>query len=158
MHALSVVLALVGTAAVVLLAAGPNDPQPSPDLTAEEVVRIQVEALGANDTPTPDAGIATAFRFASPGNRAATGPLERFTQMVKGPVYRDMIDATSADYGRVVVEGDRAALRVALGHADGRRAVYVFALSRQQGGACDGCWLTDGVERREPVADGQTRI
>ena len=93
-------------------------------MTAEEVVRVQVEALGANDTPTPDAGIATAFRFASPGNRAATGPLERFTRMVKGPVYGDMIDATTAAYGRVVVEGDRAALRVSLGHADGRRIQY----------------------------------
>ncbi|WP_412067372.1 DUF4864 domain-containing protein [Rubrivirga sp. IMCC43871] len=157
MHGLTAVFALLGSAALVLLAVGSDDPQPSPDLTAEEVVRVQVEALGANDTPTPDAGIATAFRFASPGNRAATGPLERFTQMVKGPVYSDMIDATTAEYGRIVVEGDRAALRVSLGHADGRRAVYVFSLTRQRGGDCDGCWMTDGVERREPVRNGQTR-
>ena len=52
-----------------------EDPDPSPEWTPAEVIRMQVEALQNNDTPSPDTGIATAFRFASPGNRAATGPL-----------------------------------------------------------------------------------
>ena len=60
-------------------------PVPKPELTPEQVVEIQVEALRKNDVPTPDAGIATTFRFASPGNRKVTGPLERFAPIVKAP-------------------------------------------------------------------------
>ena len=141
-----------------LLLAWAGDPEPSPDLSPADVVRIQVEALQANDDPHPDAGIEAAFRFASPGNRAATGPLPRFARMVKGPVYGDMIDAARAEFGRVAVDGDRAAQRVTLFHDDGRRATYVFGLSVQEGGDCDGCWMTDSVVRRAPAVNGVRRI
>lgn len=154
-HAVAAAVLLVP--AVLLLARAP-DPEPSPALSAEDVVRIQVEAMGANDDPTPDHGIALAFRFASPGNRAATGPLPRFTAMVKGPVYGDMLDHARADFAPIALDGDRAAQRVTLVHDDGRRATYVFGLSRQSGGDCDGCWMTDSVERRDPPLNGMTRI
>ncbi|MEM1055783.1 MAG: DUF4864 domain-containing protein [Bacteroidota bacterium] len=138
---------------------GAMDPEPSPDLTPEEVIRLQVEALQANDEPEPDAGIALAFRFASPGNRAATGPLERFIAMVKGPTYRDMLGFESATYGAIRVQGDEAAQRVVLVQSDGRRVSYVFGLSRQIGGEYDGCWMTDAVIREaDPPSSGLTRI
>ncbi|MEP0546721.1 MAG: DUF4864 domain-containing protein [Rhodothermales bacterium] len=120
-------------------------PVPSPDLTPEEVVRLQVEALQHNDEPRPDAGIETAFRFASPSNRRATGPLARFAAMVKGPVYGDMLGFESAEYGEMRVEGDLAAQRVTLVQSDGRRVRFVFGLSKQTAGRCAGCWMTDTV-------------
>ena len=132
---------------VFLAVSAAAQPMPSPDLTPEEVVRLQVEALQRNDEPRPDAGIATAFRFASPGNRRATGPLERFAAMVKGPVYGDMLGFESAEYGVMRVEGDLAAQRVTLVQSDGRRVRYVFGLSKQTGGDCAGCWMTDSVVR-----------
>lgn len=135
-----------------------TDPDPSPDLAPEEVVRIQVEALQTNDEPEDDAGIATAFRFASPENQAATGPLDRFTEMVKGPVYRDMLGFERATYSEMRVQGDEAAQRVVLEHADGRRAAYVFGLSRQRGGECDGCWMTDAVIRQEAPRRETTKV
>ena len=139
-------LALVAAALLFAFAPDP-DPQPSPDLSPEEVVRIQVEALQHNDTPEPDAGIEAAFRFASPSNRSATGPLARFTAMVKGPAYSAMLGFDSAEYGEMRVEGERAAQRVVLLQPDGRRVAYVFGLSKQVGGAYDGCWMTDSVVR-----------
>ncbi len=133
-------------AAVLLFAAfSPDDPQPSPDLSPEEVVRLQVEALQRNDEPRPDAGIETTYRFASPGNRAFTGPLDRFTAMVKGPAYRDLLGFERAEYGEMRVEGDLAAQRVTLVQTDGRRVTYVFGLSKQTEGGCEGCWMTDTV-------------
>ena len=145
-------------AGVLVTAQSRADPQPSADLRPAEVVRIQVEALQHNDDPTPDAGIATTFRFASPSNRAATGPLDRFARMVHGPAYGDMLDADRAEYIPIAIDGDRAAQRVTLLHGDGRRATYVFQLSRQAGGPCDGCWMTDGVAREAPQQSGTTRI
>lgn len=149
--------ALLLSAAVLFAAAPDADPEPSPDLSPADVVRAQVQALQHNDDPRPDAGIEAAFRFASPGNRAATGPLPRFARMVRGPVYGDMLGFASAEYGEVAVEGDRAAQRVTLVQDDGRRVTYVFTLSRQVGGAYDGCWMTDGVARRPPSVNGTTR-
>ncbi len=137
-----------------LLFAGAPDPDPSPDLSPEAVVKLQVEALQANGED--NAGIATAFRFASPGNRAATGPLARFTQMVRSG-YADMLGFERAVYGRMVFEGNEAAQRVTLIQADGRRSAYVLALSKQTGGAYDGCWMTDAVVPVEPEDDGMIR-
>lgn len=161
MRSVTVALAALAASAALALAASPDrppDPEPSPDLTPGEVVRVQVEALGRNDEPTPDAGIGAAFRFASPANRAATGPLGRFTQMVKEG-YGDMLTFDRAEYGLLRVEGDQAAQEVTLVQADGRRTTYLFALSRQTGGACDGCWMTDGVLRqRVPSTNGVRRV
>src|SRR5688500_17564467 len=71
--------------------------QPSPSLTSEDVVRPQMTALQHNDTPTPDAGAAIAFRFASPENKVYTGPAERFAQMVHAPQYAPMLGCRRFD-------------------------------------------------------------
>lgn len=134
------------------------DPQPSPEWTPAEVIRIQVEALQHNDQPTMDAGIATAFRFASPDNQAATGPLPRFTEMVHGPGYRDMLSFERAEYGIIQVEDGLAVQEVTLVQSGGRRATFLFGLSRQSGGDCDGCWMTDAVVQKSQPADDVTRI
>lgn len=156
------VLALLIASTFIVAAVAPDgatpDPEPSPEWTAAEVIRLQVEALQANDDPSPDAGIATAFAFASPGNRAATGPLARFAAMVHGPAYRDMLGFARAEYAPIQIEGDQAAQEVTLVQADGRRVTFLFGVSRQQGGDCDGCWMTDAVLRRDVAADGTTRV
>src|SRR4051812_23089651 len=94
---------------------GPDGPSPSPDLSPRQVVRIQLDALRRNDVPAPDAGIATTFRFASRANRQATGPLRRFAEMLRNPLYAPMIDHASAEFGPVQFEGDLARLQVVLG-------------------------------------------
>jgi len=143
--------ALLGSAAFLLAAAADaqptGGPDPSPGLSPEDVVRIQVEALQRNDEPAPDAGIEAAFRFASPSNRAATGPLGRFSRMIREG-YGDMLGFRRAEYGPMRVEGGRAVQAVTLIQPDGARSTYAFALSRQEGGPYDGCWMTDGVVRQ----------
>ena len=139
-------------------AAGPvpasgEDPEPSPDLTPQEVVRLQVEALREGG----DRGIATAFRFASPENREVTGPLARFAEMLRRG-YPDMLGAERAEFGRMVFSDGEAAQHVTLVQADGERTAYVFALSRQSGGACDGCWMTDAVVPAPVPSDGMIRV
>ena len=124
-------------------------PQPSPRYTPAEVVRLQVEALADNDEPSEDAGIRTAFNFASPANKAATGPIERFIPLVKNPLYRPMLNHAEAVYGEVEQSGDEAQQPVVLTTPEGERVGYVFSLSKQQGGSHDGCWMTDGVVRVE---------
>ena len=117
--------------------------QPSPDLLPQDVVRIQVEALQNNDGD--DKGIEIAFRFASPTNRQATGPLNRFTYLVKNPTYRPMLNHKLAEYSPIEISGNTATQRVTITGSDGSASVYLFELSRQDTPTCSGCWLTDGV-------------
>ena len=122
-------------------------PQPSLEHSPEDVVRIQVGALGNNDEPYPDAGIAITFGFASPQNRQATGPLERFVNLVKNPLYRAMLNHVDAEYSPVEIEGDQARIDVVLTTAEGERVGYSFLLSRQAEGEYEGMWMTDAVGR-----------
>lgn len=121
--------------------------EPDAPLTPEQVARIQVEALGRNNTPYPDRGIEITWKFASPDNRNVTGPLECFKRMVHNPQYEPMVNHRGAQYENVWVEDDRAGLDVILLSKEGRFVGYKFILSRQLGGSCDGCWMTDGVAR-----------
>jgi hypothetical protein len=118
---------------------------PSPDYGPEDVVRIQVQALANNDTPYRNAGIEVAFRFASPANKRFTGPLRRFIRMLYTPTYRPFLLHRTAHVGQADIQGSQATLTVILTTADGRRVGFVFRLSRQRGGPCDTCWMTDEV-------------
>lgn len=121
--------------------------QPNPDLSPEQVVTIQLEALQHNDTPERDSGIAIAFRFASPANQAATGPLANFILLVKNPLYQPLLNHRSVERAPVKIAGDEAQQRVILMSATGVKAVYLFTLSKQADGRYKDCWMTDGVER-----------
>lgn len=124
-----------------------DSPSPNPKLKPEEVVGVQLEALRRNDSPATDDGIKTAFRFASPENRAATGPVERFIRLVKNPLYRPLLNHRTAKRDPVVVAGDVAQQRVMVTSADGEEVIYKFTLSKQKAGEYKDCWMTDGVER-----------
>ncbi len=76
-------------------------PTPSETYGPGDAVAIQLDALETNDKPCDDAGIMTAYNFASPANRRSTGPLDRFIAMVESPQYRPMIDFEEAVRGPV---------------------------------------------------------
>ncbi len=119
--------------------------QPGPSLSPQDVVSIQIEALGNNDTPYKDRGIEVTFNFASPANKRMTGPLARFKAMVRGPTYGPMIDHRGARFENLVVEGDSARIDVVLTSKEGVYLGYRFFLSRQHGNAYEGSWMTDAV-------------
>ena len=127
--------------------------RPRPAFPPEEVVRIQIEALGDNDRPHPDAGIEITFRFASPANRKVTGPLPRFIEMVHNRAYRPMLNHRGARYGKLKREGNHASQTVILKTGDGSRVGYLFQLSRQSEAPYKGCWMTDSVMRFEVRED-----
>ena len=131
-------------------------PEPSPELSPREVVRLQVEALGTNDEPFEEAGIEAAFTFASPANKRATGPLARFRTLFDTPAYGPMIDHAGATYSQVQVEGRTAQMGVLLTTDDGEQVGYLFRLSKQTEPPYEECWMTDAVMRVE-VGDARTQ-
>ena len=129
-----------------LAAAGPAFADgPDASLDAVAAVRAQLEALAANDVPTPGAGIARTWDFASPANRRATGPLARFRTLFESPAYEPMLDHVAARISDARQQGDAALVGVVLRAPSGVEYGYLFQLSRQGLAECDGCWLTDSV-------------
>ncbi len=139
-----------------MLTASDSIPEPSPDLSPREVVQLQVEALGTNDEPFAEAGIAAAFNFASPANKRATGPLARFRTLFETSAYGPMIDHAGATYSQVQVEGRTAQMGVLLNTEDGGQVGYLFRLSKQTEAPHEACWMTDAVMRVE-VGDARTQ-
>jgi len=123
----------------------PDLPKPSAVLQPGEVVKIVIEALARNDQPFPDAGIETTFNFASPTNRAHTGPLERFTELVKGPVFGKMINHRDSTLSEVVLEGNKAVRLVQIIGENNETLYFAFRLGLQQEGDYAGMWLTEAV-------------
>lgn len=122
-------------------------PTPDPAYDPERVVEIQLSALATNDEPFENAGIATAYNFASPANRRVTGPFEPFVAMVRGPQYAPMVDHVEATTGPIERDGDSASQRVTLTGPDGRTETYAFGLSNRRDGTLDDHWLTDRVRQ-----------
>ena len=126
---------------------------PNPALAPDQVVKIQLEALKNNDSS--DRGIEVVFRFASPSNKQNTGPLDRFSRMIKEPLYSPMLNHRSVEYDPVQIVGREAKQRVTLVDRRGNTISYVFYLSKQSDASCRDCWMTDAVtiESMQPRDD-----
>ncbi|MBM79369.1 MAG: hypothetical protein CMJ78_02090 [Planctomycetaceae bacterium] len=135
------------------------DAEPSPSLKPREVVTIQLKALQANNQK--DDGIATCFRFASPGNRQLTGPLPRFASMVKTPPYSTMLGVKDFEVSEPQIEEGQAVVITKLIGAEGQTLVFVFVLGKQTQEPYQDCWMTESVypvQRQAPAAKPGLRI
>ncbi len=84
------------------------------------------------------------FEYASPANRAVTGPLDRFRGMVKRKPYDALIGNCGWIAGTPMIAGDAAIVLVTLIDSQNDLRAYRFYLSRQP--SADGvAWMTDGV-------------
>jgi len=122
----------------------PNSPQPRPELTPAEVVRAVVTALEDNNSPIPNAGVFTAYRFASPANHAITGPYGHFLSLVKGPGFAPLLHGNIVGFEPVHIEAS-GAHQVLVVHMNGADVAFVFTLTRQQTGPNRDCWMVDSV-------------
>lgn len=116
--------------------------RPSPELSPQQVINIVVESLQTNQAD--DAGIATVFRFASPSNKAYTGPFPRFVNMIKRG-FPDMLNHIAVRYDDMEIVGNTAVQAVWLRTETGAEYGYAFQLRKQKLGEVDGVWMTDGV-------------
>lgn len=118
---------------------------PGAELSPTQVVQAQLDALRDGDT-------AAAYRYASPANHAMIGSASDFETMLQRQ-YADMITQQSARVTLKMRAAGQARVLAELTQASGQQSAYVFLLSRQTGGACDGCWMTGGVFPLQPAND-----
>ncbi len=120
---------------------------PTPSISPQEVVDIQLKALQNNDHPYENHGIEIAFRFASPDNKESTGPINLFIELVKNQTYQSLLNFRQYGLDDIEMKGDKALQKVTLIDTEGMPVVYYFQLSLQQEEPFDDCWMTDGVVR-----------
>lgn len=127
---------------------------PDPGLSPERVVEIQLDALQHNDNPHKDAGIARTWAFAHPDNKLVTGPLQRFTEMIKSPGYRPLVDHRAHSVQRVVVTRKTALFAVTVVPAKGPVVFYQWKLEKVKSGSLAGDWMTVAVS--PPLQQGDS--
>lgn len=114
---------------------------PRPALTPDRVVRIQMAALASVDRPD---GALQCFCFASPANRAVTGPLERFARYVRVPPYDALSEPEAATIGKTTLIDGTARVLVTV-VSDQQVQAFVWILSKQYAPPWHECWMTDAV-------------
>ena len=127
--------------------------KPTPAINPEEVVKIQLSSLMNNNEPYLNAGIEQTWEFAHPSNRAYTGPIQRFTQMMYAPSYAVMLDHKKHDIIEVKLDKNIAYFFIELTSTDGKIFGFKWTLEKvkEEGGFKD-CWMTTAVSTPMPLS------
>ena len=127
--------------------------KPTPEINPEEVVKIQLSSLMNNNEPYLNAGIEQTWEFAHPSNRAFTGPIQRFTQMMYAPSYAVMLDHKKHDIIEVKLDKNVAYFFIELTSIDGKMFGFKWTLEKvkEEGGFKD-CWMTTAVSTPMPLS------
>jgi hypothetical protein len=116
---------------------------PTPAMSPTEVVETQLAGLA--DTRADGIGILQCFALASPGNRAVTGPLDRFGAMVRQGAFACLAKPRATLVGAPQVEGVIAKLLVTVVDERRQMQAFTFILSKQVIPPYEGCWMTEAV-------------
>ncbi len=127
--------------------------KPTPDIKPEDVIKIQLSSLMKNNEPYLNAGIEQTWEFAHPSNRAFTGPIQRFTQMMYAPSYAVMLDHKKHDILEVKVDKNIAYFFIELTSIDGKMFGFRWTLEKvKEEGAFKDCWMTTSVSTPIPLS------
>lgn len=121
---------------------------PSPDLSAFEVVEIQLLGLKTSGLEKM-VGIEQVWLFAHPDNKRVTGPLERFAKLFENPAYAPLVGHTSARIEEIDRGDGVVRFVVTVLARDGQTYGYewVLRLNRENGAGAEGgdIWMTSAV-------------
>ena len=118
--------------------------KPSPDINPIDVVEVQLFALQSNDET--DFGIRQTWEFAHPRNKMATGPLPRFTSMIKTPAYSILLNNLKFETKEIFNDGKTAGIAVRIEAKDNKAYTYMWTLEKIiEEGPLNGNWMTSGV-------------
>ena len=127
--------------------------QPSPEIEPIDVVEIQLFALQSNDEN--DFGIKQTWEFAHPRNKMATGPLPRFTNMIKTPAYSILLNNLKFETKEIFNDGTNAGIAVRIEAQDNKAYTYMWSLEKiQDDGPLKNNWMTTGVSGPRLLAEG----
>ena len=118
---------------------------PHPDMQPKNVIKIQLKSLQKNNDPTPDAGILQTWAFAHPSNRIMTGPVERFTLMMKSQNYKNILYHRNHKIEQVFKTKRHSQFAVTITTLDYQKMTFKWELEKVQKGKFSGSWMTTSV-------------
>ncbi len=127
---------------------------PNPDIAPVEVIAIQLNGLQYNDSPEIDAGIRQTWAFAHPRNRAATGPLQRFATMLKGPGYDMMLHHASHQIVPANSGDGWRQFDVFMESGNGKLLQFAWIVEKVTEGRYKDCWMTVAVSAPRSAGQG----
>ena len=120
--------------------------KPNPGLKPFEVLMIQLNSLKDNDNPYKDAGIEQTWEFAHPNNKAITGPLNKFKQMIYGQNYKILISHENSEVTILKETKDMLVYKVIVLTRDKKKYNYVWRVEKILfEGKLKNCWMTVSV-------------
>ena len=129
--------------------------KPSIELEPEKVIKIQLSALMKNDNPYKDRGIIQTWEFAHPNNQKATGPIERFKNMLKTDSYTMLINHSNHEVLEVYMSNKVSTFEVTV--LDNEKKYFKFKWQVEKydrEGELNDCWLTTAVS--QPILVGSS--
>eukprot|EP00803_Ostreobium_quekettii_P002544 evm.model.scf_2338.3 EVM.evm.TU.scf_2338.3 scf_2338:19969-23204(+) len=119
---------------------------PSSSWAPELVVMAQLEGLKYENAER-------VFAFASTANQAATGPVERFSQMLRAPPYAPLLGHSQSEILNAVLMGPakKFFMLVAVhtqeaGTPGLQRHLYLWITVRESSAGFENCWRTESVQ------------
>ena len=128
--------------------------EPAENLTAYDVVKIQLTALKNNNKPSKNAGIKQTWVFAHSENKKFTGPYERFEKMLLGNQYKFLLNHESHKIKLIMNSKKKYIYKVELISSDKKMYFYEWHLERNSTDQCNNCWFTTIVS--PPIDKGNT--
>ena len=128
--------------------------KPAKNLTAYDVIKIQLNALKENNKPNKNSGIKQTWMFAHPQNKKITGPYERFQKMLLGDQYNVLLNHESHKIKLIMNSKDKYIYNVELISIDKKMYLYEWHLEKITIENCNSCWFTTIVS--SPIKKGNT--
>ena len=129
--------------------------KPNSNLEPFDVLMIQLNSLKNNNNPYKDAGIEQTWEFAHPANKAITGPLENFKQMIYSDSYKILISHENNKSIVLKKSQNKLIYKVYVLSKDKKKYYYIWKIEKvNQQGKFKDCWMTTAVS--EPIYLGET--
>jgi|TARA_B100000780_G_scaffold140625_1_gene98469 hypothetical protein len=128
--------------------------KPAENLTAYDVIKIQLNALKNNNKPNKNFGIEQTWAFAHPENKKITGPYKRFQKMLFGDQYKVLLNHESHKIKLIVSSKNKYIYNVDIISSDKKMYFYEWHLEKSTNDKCSNCWFTTIVS--PPIDKGNT--
>ena len=128
--------------------------KPNSNLEPLDVLMIQLNSLKNNNNPYKDAGIEQTWEFAHPFNKATTGPLKRFKQMIYSDSYKILISHKNTKTIILKEDQNKLVYKVYVLSKDKKKYYYIWQIEKvKKEGMFKDCWMTTGVS--DPIYLGE---
>ena len=119
--------------------------KPDSNLKPYDVLMIQLNSLKNNNNPYKDAGIEQTWEFAHPNNKASTGPLKRFKQMIYSDSYKILISHENNKTTILKETSNKFVYKVYVLSKDKKKYYYIWQIEKVKEGKFKNCWMTTNV-------------